>query len=244
MVDAFAPNFEIVDENHYYAALIRLEAIFHAQPDTREAEELELLASAIERYEDVHYPIPDLRVPVVSPTSPSSTRDFRLELALLPPHLQSAACAGAGLPWNPALNGVEASEAAFEAATAAGRLSDLEEGVRALADFEGLETVVFEEDDLDVPNGWPWYAGSLFEVDAALVEEPAPLARRPNPEADMEVLVNRLLLRGFDGKDAARRWISSHVIPAYGMTAAKVMEEMGLGEMLDFLDALDAGVYA
>lgn len=244
MVDAFAPEFEIVDEKHYEAALERVEAIFHALPGTREGDELDLLVSAIERYEDVHYPMPDILPSSAAAPEMASTRDLRLELALLPTHLQSATCAGAGLSWNPAWNGVEASEAAFEAATAAGRLSDLEEAVRALADFEGLETVVFEEDDLDVPNGWPWYAGSLFDVDAALVEEPAPLARRPDPEADMEVLVNRLLLRGFNGRDAARRWISSHVIPAYGMTAAKVMEEMGLGEMLDFLDALDVGVYA
>lgn len=234
MVEA---GFEIRDEAHYEEVMRRVTVIFDALPGTPEGDELDVLVTAVERYEDVHYPIP-------APEPPTSTRDFRLELALLPPHLRSAACTAAGVACDPDWEGARASEAAFDAAAAAGRVSELEEAVRALADFEGLETVVFEVDDLDEPDGFPWFAGALFEDGAELPNEAPKAGESSDDEFSTEVLVSRLQVRSGTSRTAAMDWITTYVIPAYGMTAAEVVAKYGLGEMLDFLDALDAGVYA
>ncbi len=47
----------IKTEEDYQLALIRLEEVFEAKPDTPEGDELEILAMLIENYEDIHYPI-------------------------------------------------------------------------------------------------------------------------------------------------------------------------------------------
>ncbi len=44
-------------EDDYQQAVKRLERIFHAEPDTKEGDEAELLTILIEKYEDEHYPI-------------------------------------------------------------------------------------------------------------------------------------------------------------------------------------------
>lgn len=41
------------------AALARVEAIFNAQPGSPEFDELDVLATLIEAYEEVHHPIPE-----------------------------------------------------------------------------------------------------------------------------------------------------------------------------------------
>jgi HTH-type transcriptional regulator/antitoxin HigA len=226
-------QFEIRDEGHYDEALRRLDVIFFAEQGTPEGDELDMLVDAVVRYEDIHYPISE-------PVAATTTRDFRLELALLPQHLRSVACTQAGVVHDLDWTGVEASEAAFEAAEKAGRDNELEEAVRALADFCGLETVTFEESDLDVPNGFPWYAGSLSDGDGVLPSERQSPERPNDPASDAEALAARMQRRSEVTREAALDWIESRVIPAYGMTAAQVMRDHGLGEMLDFMDALDA----
>jgi len=47
----------IKTEADYNQSLKRLEKIFHAQPDTEEVDEAEILSILIEKYEDEHYPI-------------------------------------------------------------------------------------------------------------------------------------------------------------------------------------------
>ena len=47
----------IKTEQDYRQALKRLEAIFHAEEDTPEGDEAEVLSILIEKYEDEHYPI-------------------------------------------------------------------------------------------------------------------------------------------------------------------------------------------
>ena len=47
----------IKTEQDYNQALKRLEAIFHAEIDTPEGDEAEILSILIEKYEDEHYPI-------------------------------------------------------------------------------------------------------------------------------------------------------------------------------------------
>lgn len=44
-------------EQDYDQALIRLEEIFHAEVDSQEGEEAEILSILIEKYEDQHHPI-------------------------------------------------------------------------------------------------------------------------------------------------------------------------------------------
>jgi HTH-type transcriptional regulator / antitoxin HigA len=44
-------------ERDYEAALVRIECLMMAQANTPEADELEVLATLVERYEDIHYPI-------------------------------------------------------------------------------------------------------------------------------------------------------------------------------------------
>jgi hypothetical protein len=231
------PQFEIRDEAHYEEAISRIKVIFFAEPETPEAAELDELVDAVVRYEAIHYPIFD-------EVEAATTRDFKLELALLPSHLRSAACNEAGVAYDLGWSGVEASEAAFAEAERNGRVEALEEAVRALADFEGLETVVFEEADLEVPNGFPWYAGSLYEGDRPLPAERLSRDRPNDPASDAEALAARIMRRGGIAREAALDWIANHVILAYGMTAAQVMQDFGLGEMVDFMDALDAGAYA
>ena len=47
----------IKSEKDYNQALTRLDAIFHAEVDTPEGDEAEVLSILIEKYEDEHYPI-------------------------------------------------------------------------------------------------------------------------------------------------------------------------------------------
>ena len=47
----------IASEEMYEQYLARADALMDARPDTKEMKELELLARAIQDYEDVHYPI-------------------------------------------------------------------------------------------------------------------------------------------------------------------------------------------
>ncbi len=47
----------IKTEQDYNEALARLEKIFHAEADTLEGDEAEVLSILIEKYEDEHYPI-------------------------------------------------------------------------------------------------------------------------------------------------------------------------------------------
>jgi len=44
-------------DRYYEAALERIEAIMDAAPDTPEGDELELLTTLVEVYEDKHFPI-------------------------------------------------------------------------------------------------------------------------------------------------------------------------------------------
>jgi HTH-type transcriptional regulator/antitoxin HigA len=48
----------IKTEEDYELAMARLDVIFHSKEGTSEADELDLLATLIEKYEDEHYPIP------------------------------------------------------------------------------------------------------------------------------------------------------------------------------------------
>ncbi len=47
----------IKTESDYKRALKRIESLFAAKPGTPEGEELELLATAVSAYEDIHYRI-------------------------------------------------------------------------------------------------------------------------------------------------------------------------------------------
>ena len=47
----------IKTEEDYKQSLIRLEQIFHADIDSKEGDEAEVLSILIEKYEDEHYPI-------------------------------------------------------------------------------------------------------------------------------------------------------------------------------------------
>ena len=49
----------IKTENDYEKALQRVIEIFDAKPDTREGDELDILVTLIEKYELIHYPIPE-----------------------------------------------------------------------------------------------------------------------------------------------------------------------------------------
>jgi HTH-type transcriptional regulator/antitoxin HigA len=44
-------------ESDYEAALVRIEALMDAEPDTPAADELEVLAMHVELYENEHYPM-------------------------------------------------------------------------------------------------------------------------------------------------------------------------------------------
>lgn len=61
----------IKTDEEYQAALARIDQLMDAEPDTQECEELELLSTLVELYEDEHYPmgIPD----------PISAIQFRME---------------------------------------------------------------------------------------------------------------------------------------------------------------------
>ena len=58
-------------EEQYEAALQRLEVVFHANADTPDGDEAELLVLLIEDYEERHYPIP--------PPDPIEAIKFRME---------------------------------------------------------------------------------------------------------------------------------------------------------------------
>ncbi len=58
-------------EAEYEVALERIDALMEAEPGSPEAEELELLALLVEKYEDEHYPI--------SQPDPVEAVKFRLE---------------------------------------------------------------------------------------------------------------------------------------------------------------------
>lgn len=236
MDDSIKPLHDIRDEEHLALALARIDEIFFAVRGTPEGEELDCLVDAVIRFENAHYPMEVSR-------SGFSTRDFRLEMALLPPHLRQAACLAAGCDYDMDWSGWDAAEGAFSTAFDHGRLGKLEEAVRALSDFCGLETVRYDEDDLETAYGFPWFVGSLFEGDRPLPIEDQPSGREGSPSADAEALASRMMRRSDVHREQGLDWIHKHVISAYGMTAAQIMAKHGLGEMLDFFDALEAGVH-
>ncbi|MDQ6528132.1 DNA-binding protein [Flavobacterium sp. LHD-85] len=49
----------IKTEHDYSLALERVNSIFDAKPDTAEGDELDILVTLIEKYEQIHYPIPE-----------------------------------------------------------------------------------------------------------------------------------------------------------------------------------------
>jgi HTH-type transcriptional regulator/antitoxin HigA len=49
----------IKTESDYDLALERVNALFNAKPNTIEGDELDILVTLIEKYERIHYPIPD-----------------------------------------------------------------------------------------------------------------------------------------------------------------------------------------
>jgi len=61
----------IKTEEDYDLALSRLDKIFHAEPNTKEGDELEILALLIEDYEEKNYPI--------DPPHPIEAIKFRME---------------------------------------------------------------------------------------------------------------------------------------------------------------------
>jgi HTH-type transcriptional regulator/antitoxin HigA len=58
-------------EQDYEQAMKRLEKIFHAEPGSKEDDELEILSMLIEKYENEHYPI--------APPDPIEAIKFRME---------------------------------------------------------------------------------------------------------------------------------------------------------------------
>ncbi|SFD27832.1 helix-turn-helix domain-containing protein [Flavobacterium phragmitis] len=49
----------IKTEQDYNLALERANSLFDAKPDTPEGDELDILVTLIEKYEEIHYPIPE-----------------------------------------------------------------------------------------------------------------------------------------------------------------------------------------
>src|SRR5687768_15777998 len=49
----------IKTEQDYNLALERVNILFDAKPNTNEADELDILVTLIEKYEKIHYPIPE-----------------------------------------------------------------------------------------------------------------------------------------------------------------------------------------
>ncbi|KAF2507898.1 DNA-binding protein [Flavobacterium zhairuonense] len=49
----------IKTEQDYNAALERVDSIFDAKPNTIEGDELDILVTLIEKYEQIHFPIPE-----------------------------------------------------------------------------------------------------------------------------------------------------------------------------------------
>ncbi|KAF2327040.1 MAG: DNA-binding protein [Flavobacterium nitrogenifigens] len=49
----------IKTEHDYSLALERVNFLFDAKPDTAEGDELDILVTLIEKYEQIHYPIPE-----------------------------------------------------------------------------------------------------------------------------------------------------------------------------------------
>lgn len=49
----------IKTEKDYDLALGRVNALFEAKPNTNEGDELDILVTLIEKYEQIHYPIPE-----------------------------------------------------------------------------------------------------------------------------------------------------------------------------------------
>lgn len=49
----------IKTEQDYDLALERVNTLFDAKPNTNEADELDILVTLIEKYEQIHYPIPE-----------------------------------------------------------------------------------------------------------------------------------------------------------------------------------------
>src|SRR5688572_15674975 len=64
-------------ESDHKAALARIDALMNAVPDSREAEELAVLADLVEAYESKHFPI--------EPPTPIEAIRFRMEQADLEP---------------------------------------------------------------------------------------------------------------------------------------------------------------
>ena len=61
----------IKNEADYDAALVRVDALMDAKPDTPEGDELDILVTLIEKYEAQHYPI--------DPPNPVEAIRFRME---------------------------------------------------------------------------------------------------------------------------------------------------------------------
>ncbi|MBS7229877.1 hypothetical protein KHA90_02475 [Flavobacterium psychroterrae] len=51
----------IKTEQDYDLALSRVNILFEAKPNTNEAKELDALVTLIEKYEEIHYPMPELK---------------------------------------------------------------------------------------------------------------------------------------------------------------------------------------
>ena len=58
-------SMEIKSESEYQVALKRLDVVFMADQSTPEGEDLQVLADAIEAYEDIHHPIGPPAVPTM-----------------------------------------------------------------------------------------------------------------------------------------------------------------------------------
>src|SRR3972149_8259472 len=82
----------IRNDDDLRAALRRLDAVFQAKVGTPEADEMEVLVTLIEAYENKHYPI--------SPPDPVEAIKFRMEQQglTLRAELESARSAGFALP--------------------------------------------------------------------------------------------------------------------------------------------------
>jgi HTH-type transcriptional regulator/antitoxin HigA len=61
----------IRNDDELKAAFQRLDTAFQAKPDTPEADEMEILVTLIEAYENKHY--------AITPTDPIETIEFRME---------------------------------------------------------------------------------------------------------------------------------------------------------------------
>ena len=66
---------KIENEADYDAALKRVEELFNADPNTPEGQELDVLVTLVEEYENIHYPI--------APPSKEAALRFRQEQSIM-----------------------------------------------------------------------------------------------------------------------------------------------------------------